>query len=74
MQMFERIVSNVIIPMSFVVFDISDDVMDRNNLNFRERLKRAGEKIIKCAINKREMGGAGKVSGIRGEIECIEFC
>lgn len=74
MQMFERIVSNVIIPMSFVVFDISDDVIDRYNLIFGERLKIAGEKIINCVINKREVGGAGKVSGITEEIECIEFC
>lgn len=74
MQIFKRIISDVIIPMSFVVFDISDDVMDRNNLNFGERLKRAGEKIINIVINKREVGGSGKVSGIRGEIECIEFC
>lgn len=42
MQMLERIVSDVVIPMSFVVFDISDDVMGRNNMNFGERLKGAG--------------------------------
>lgn len=61
-------------PRAFAVFEIFDDLMENNLLNFGERIRRGGEEIINCISNKKEVGIVVKVSGIRGEMKCIESC
>lgn len=46
--------------------------MDNNWLDFGEKFRRGGWEVIKCIINKKEVGGASKVSGVSGELQRIE--
>lgn len=43
-------------------FEIFDDVMANNWLNFGERIRMVGEGIITCIINKKEVGGANRIN------------
>lgn len=72
--MFVSIVSNIVTPGFFAIFQIFDDVVDSNWLNFGEGIRRDVKKINNCIINRKEVYTARKVVGVRIELQYIGLC
>lgn len=71
-QIFERIVSNIMIHMSLRFFNF-EDVMDNNSSNFRKWSGGVIKKLL-TIYNTREVAVADKLVGVRSELQRIRSC